>query len=425
MKKNSLTKQITLLAAVLLSGIFTSCVYDKDVETKAAGGDGKLIININSSAVGAGLRATTITDGNSSTNSTAEKTISTLAIGIFNSAGDTKKDFKYLENLSGTTDNWSTVTEHSGTSIAAGDLVLVAVNVPTTVANALENAATTTAFRGELTTIDQAMIFADSYTAAQTIDAAKLPMYGSGTVEADDVANKNFKVTVNVIHMVSKVTLGALTVSGNASYQFKLTQAFLINVPEKLDFGFTTDGNVTTYGFAGVGTNFFQGESAAVQTAAEAMNPALTTRDFRDYLGTEPALNKTVTTASALDVTYTFYTMPNNSAANDTRLVLKGQWSEDAGTNWEDVWYSIQLRNVDTGVDVASAAALRVYPNRHYVLNVDIQRKGQTYVTADATGAYNGLSTQSAVNATYTVSDWSDGSKSTEFGGNGGTQSEN
>lgn len=424
MKKNSLTKQITLLAAVLLSGIFTSCVYDKDVETKAAEGDGKLIININSSAVGAGLRATTITNGNSSTNSTAEKTISTLAIGIFNSAGDTKKDFKYLENLSGTTDNWSTVTEHSGTSIAAGDLVLVAVNVPTTVANALENAATATAFRGELTTIDQAMIFADSYTAAQTIDAAKLPMYGSGTVEADDVANKNFKVTVNVIHMVSKVTLGALTVSGNASYQFKLTQAFLINVPEKLDFGFTTDGTVTTYGFAGVTANFFQGESAAVAASTNVTDNTLTTREFRDYLGTE-ALDKTVTSAAALDATYTFYTMPNNSATDDTRLVLKGQWSEDVGSSWEDVWYSIQLRNVDTGVDVASAAALKVYPNRHYVLNVDIQRKGQTNVTADATGAYNGLSTQSAVNATYTVSDWSDGSKTTTFGGNGGTQSEN
>jgi len=195
-------------------------------------------------------------------------------------------------------------------------------------------------------------------------------------------------------------------------------------VPEKLDFGFTTDGNVTTYGFAGVTANFFQGESAAVAASTNVTDNTLTTREFRDYLGTE-ALDKTVTSAAALDATYTFYTMPNNSATNDTRLVLKGQWSEDAGTNWEDVWYSIQLRNVDTGVDVASAAALKVYPNRHYVLNVDIQRKGQTNVTADATGAYNGLSTQSAVNATYTVSDWSDGSKTTTFGGNGGTQSEN
>ena len=172
MKKNSLTKQITFMAAVLLSGMFTSCVYDKDVETKATEGDGKLIININSSAVGAGLRATTITDGNSSTNSTAEKTISTLAIGIFNSAGDTKKDFKYLEDLTGTTDNWSTVTEHSGTSIAAGDKVLVAVNVPSTVATDLGNATSAAGFRAVLTTIDQAMIFADTYTAGQTINAA-------------------------------------------------------------------------------------------------------------------------------------------------------------------------------------------------------------------------------------------------------------
>ena len=425
MKKNSLTIQITLLAAVLLSGMFASCVYDKDVETKATGGDGKLIININSSAVGAGLRATTITDGNSSTNSTAEKTISTLAIGIFNSEGTTKKDFKYLEDLTGTTDNWSTVTEHSGTSIAAGDKVLVAVNVPQGVATELGNATSAAGFRAVLTTIDQAMIFADTYSAGQTIDAAKLPMYGSGTVEADDVANKNFKVTVNVIHMVSKVTLGALTVSGNANYQFKLTQAFLINVPEKLDFGFTTDGTVTTYQFGGMTSNFFQGESEDVATSTNVTTPEpdLTTRQYRDYLGTRADLNKTVTTVTALDATYTFYTMPNNNSTNDTRLVLKGQWSEDAGTSWENVWYSIQLYNVNTTTLIADNAVL--YPNRHYVLNVDIQRKGQLEKAEDSTGAYNGLSTQSAVNTTYTVSDWTDGSKETTFGGNGGAQTEN
>ena len=250
-------------------------------------------------------------------------------------------------------------------------------------------------------------------------------MYGSGTVEADDVANKNFKVTVNVIHMVSKVTLGALTVSGNANYQFKLTQAFLINVPEKLDFGFTTDGTVTTYQFGGVTSNFFQGESEDVATSTNVTTPEpdLTTRQYRDYLGTENNLTHTVTPNAALGTTYTFYTMPNNSATNDTRLVLKGQWSEDAGTSWENVWYSIQLYNVNTTTLIADNAVL--YPNRHYVLNVDIQRKGQLNVADDATGAYNGLSTQSAVNTTYTVSDWTDGSKETTFGGNGGAQAEN
>ena len=428
MKKRFLTTKGILLSAVLLTaGSLTSCVYDKDVEEPAQKGDGTLVININSTPVGSTMRATTITNGNSSTNSEAEKTVSTLAIGIYSSDGTTKKDFQYLKDLNGTTDNWTTVTEHKNltNAIEAGDLVLAAVNVPQTVATALQNAATATAFRGELTTIDQALIFADDYTANQEIAPAKLPMYGSGSVVADDVA-KNFRVTVNVIHMVSKVTLAGLTVTGDANYQFKLQQAFLINVPEKLDFAFTTDGDVKTYGFGGMTANFFQGESADVETAAKNttnFDPALTTRDFRDYLGTE-ALDKTVTTTTALDATYTFYTMPNNSATNDTRLVLKGQWSENAGSSWENVWYTVQLRNVDTGVDVGSDAALNLYPNRHYVVSLDIQRKGQLIVDKDGTGAYNGLDSQSAVRATIDVSDWSNGSKTTEFGGNGGDQTE-
>ena len=428
MKKRFLTTKGILLSAVLLTvGSLTSCVYDKDVEEPAQKGDGTLVININSTPVGSTMRTTTITDGASSTNSTAEKTVSTLAIGIYSSDGNTKKDFQYLENLSGTTDNWTTVTEHKNLTdaIVAGDKVYIVANVNQSVADKLKSQTTASQFVAQLTTIDQALIFADDYSAGQEIAPAKLPMYGSGSVVADDVA-KNFKVTVNVIHMVSKVTLAGLTVTGNTNYQFKLTQAFLINVPEKLDFAFTTDGVAKDYSFTAMTTNtkFFQGESEEVQTKGEAQS--LITRDFRDYLGTGASLDKTISTSAALDATYTFYTMPNNSTADemDTRLVLKGEWSEDGGSSSTPVWYSIQLRNVDTGVDVTSPAALKVYPNRHYVLNVDIQRKGQDEKAEDGTGAYNGLSTQSAVNATYTVSDWSDGSKSTTFGGNGGQQDE-
>lgn len=419
MRKTFLTAKGLLLSAALLTvGTLTSCVYDKDVEEPAQGGDGTLVININSTPVGATMRATTITDGNSSVNSTAEKTVSTLALAIYSSEGMDKRDFQYLKDLKGTTDNWTTVTEHKDLTdaIAAGDLVLAAVNVPQSVADDLQEAVTAEDFRKVLTTIDQALIFADSYTADQTIDPAKLPMYGSGNVTADDVTG-NFKVTVNVMHMVSKVTLSALTVSGSDNYQFKLEQAFLINVPEKLDFAFTTDGVAKNYGFGALTVNFFQGESEDVETKGDAQS--LTTRGFRNYLGTT-ALDKTVTTATALDATYTFYTMPN-SAVTDTRLVLKGQWTEDAGTNWTPVWYTVQLRNVETGVDVGSDAALSIYPNRHYVVSLDIQRKGQLNVEEDGTGAYNGLDSQSAARATIDVTDWSDGTKATEFGGNGGT----
>ena len=425
MKKNSLTKQITLLAAVLLSGMFASCVYDKDVETKAAEGDGKLIININSSAVGAGLRAATvIPDGNSSTNSTAEETITTMAIGVFSADGTTKKCFKYLTGLSGATDGWSTVTEYRGltNNIAATDKAYVVANVTEGVSDLLEATTTADDFKAVVSNIDQSMIFDDSNTTG-TVNPAKLPMYGSGTVAAaTDGTSGNFEVTVNVIHMVAKVTLNTLTLSNvPATTQFTPKAIFLINVPEKLDFGFTTDGDESTYQFTFSGNNYFQGESAAVQTAAEALSPALTTRNYRDYLGTGTLSVAAVTTSAALADTYTFYTMPNNTATA-TKLVIAGEWSEDSGSSHTDVWYNIDLKNVATD---GTTLTTGIYPNRHYKVNVDIRRSGALLVTADATGAYNGLTTQNTVNTEITISTWGNGAKSTEFGGNGGTQDEN
>ena len=198
MKKNSLTKQITLLAAVLLSGMFTSCVYDKDVETKAAEGDGKLIININSSAVGAGMRATVINNGDNSVNSANEKTITTMAIGIFSSDGATKKGYEYLTNQTGKIANWTTVTEFKNltNSIAVGDKVYIVANVNSTVSDLLKAKTTADDFVDVANSIDQSLIFANSYAADQSIDAKKLPMFGSGTVVEVTGAGGNQRVRI-------------------------------------------------------------------------------------------------------------------------------------------------------------------------------------------------------------------------------------
>ena len=415
--RKRLLKLFVLSAAVLLTG----CVYDRDGETVAPSGKGTLVININSSPVGAGTRATQITNGSSSTNSDAEKTVSTMAVAIFSSDGTTKKDFQYLDGLTATTD-WTTVTEHKNlaNAMAAGDIALVAINVPATVATALQATTTAAGFRAVLSTIDQTLIFADSYTADQTIAPAKLPMYGSGTltVAADDA--DNFEVNVDVVHMVSKVTLNSLTVSGGAGYQFTPTAIFLINVPEKLNFAFGTDGDESTYGFNGVTTNFFQGESADVATSTNVTTNNLTTRKYRDYLGTGAITPAAVTPAAPLANTYTFYTMPNNDTTNDTRLVLAGNWSEDSGTSSTAVWYSVQLKNVAAN----GTLSLNLYPNYHYKVDLELKRGGALIVADDATGAYNSPTTQQAIRATITVSDWSDGSKTTTFDGNGGAPAE-
>lgn len=417
MRKKDL-KLLILSAAVLLTG----CVYDRDGETVEPSGSGRLVININSSSVGSGTRATVINDGSSSTNSAAEKTVSTMAVAIFSSDGTTKKDYKYLTNLNGTTE-WSTVTEHTNlaNAMAAGDIALVAVNVNATVAASLQTAATATAFRAVLSTIDQTLIFADAYAGGETIDPAKLPMYGSGTLTVAGDNASNFEVTVNVMHMVSKVTLNSLTLTAGANDQFTPTAIFLINVPEKLGFTFGTDGTESTYSFSGVTANFFQGESAAVASSTAVTTGGLTTRQFRDYLGTGALTEAALTNANTtMATTYTFYTMPNNSNTDDTRLVVAGNWSDNGGTSTTAVWYTIQLNNVaDNG-----ALSTNIYPNRHYKVDLELKRSGALTVADDATGAYNSPTTQQAVRATVTVSDWNDGSMTTEFGGNGGNATE-
>ena len=415
-------KLLTMAAAVLLISGLTSCVYDRDSEEVVTpGGSSLLVINVNSTPVGEKTRATVITDGTDATRATAEKTITTMVVNVYSSDGTVKKDAMYLTGLTGeASSGWATVTEHKNlaNSLAAGDLVLIACNVNSTVATALNAAATPTAFRAVLSTIDQSLIFADSYSASQTIAANKLPMYGCGTttVASDNAAN--FEVDVNVMHMVSKVTLNALTLSGASGCSFTPTSVFLINVPEKLDFTFGTEGDESTYGFSGLTTHFFQGESAAVAASTNVTTNSLTTRQFRDYLGTGALTVSAVDATNPLASTYTFYTMPNNDATNDTRLVIAGTWND--GSVDTDCWYVIQLNNVGAN----AALSLGLYPNRHYVVDVDIRRIGALLVTDDATGAYNTLQTQNSVRATINVTNWSDGSKSTTFGANGGNASE-
>lgn len=427
--KKSFLKWSTCIAGMLLAFSLTSCVSESDETPEVPTGDGTLVININSSSVGATTRTVTITDGLEAAALTAEKTVSTMAIAIFSSDGATKRESQYLTGLSGTVDGWNTVTGHRGTSITVGDQVLVALNVTEKFyTEQLSQAATAAAFRACWATIDQAIMFQDvDYTAGWALSQNKLPMYGSGTVAlTSDGESKpnNFKVDINAIHMLAKVTLNSVSMSNlAATTQFTPTQIFLINVPEKLGYNFVTDGNPSTYTFSGVTANFYQGESEAVaaSTNVTTPDPDLTTRQFRDYLGTEALSLSAIDASHPLNTPYTFYTLPNNDGTNDTRLVIKGEWSEDGGTNHHTVWYTIQLKNVSAD---PSSPAINIYPNHHYKVDVDIQREGAVIEVDDATGAYSGLTQARTVTTTVDVQDWSNGAKVSTFDGNGGNVTE-
>ena len=75
------------------------------------------------------------------------------------------------------------------------------------------------------------------YTAGWALNQNKLPMYGSGTVAlTSDGESKpnNFKVDINAIHMLAKVTLNSVSMSNLAT----TTQEAEINTVLSNSFGF-------------------------------------------------------------------------------------------------------------------------------------------------------------------------------------------
>lgn len=395
MKKNL----FKMVAALLLVSGLASCVYDRDSELAQSNGSqsggSQLVINVNSNTVGTKTRATDIASIASNVN---ERTVSSLYVGLYSADGATHKGGKYFSDQTGVTTpaGWTKHVGFGTTEIEAGDKVMLVCNVTQSVADLLDAAATPADFQQVMSTIDQSMIFQDDYEADKTINDAKIPMFGTGVTEA--TANLfTFKVNVNVMHMLAKVSLTNLMLdpSLDDGVQFTPTAVFLINVPEKLDFAFGTEGDEKTYTCPDQ-TNFYQGESAAVETSDNVTTNGLTTRYFRDYLGTGDIADGTldaVTNTAPLSRSFTFYTMPNLiKMQDDTRLVIRGNWSTDGGTTSEECWYSVALNNVEVESnenEVIRTLEPGIYPNRHYKVRVELKAQGKPIIDEDNTGAYN------------------------------------
>lgn len=268
MKKRLLTTSLCSVALLLLAGL-TSCDHKELLvpESKYNGDKGSLVININSGTVG--TRATNyINDANDPTAN--EKTITTLAIGIYRTANSVtasedgaQVDFIYDGGVNADAATGYTKKETIkrpdaakptfSKKVEAGDIVLVAINVTPDVKDKLEAAASPADFRAVASSIDQALAFEDGLfdgsdailTSATTpayaandrsVDAKKLPMYGEASVTGDDT--NGYVANVQVRHMVAKVTLNSVTLD-TPTGTFTLEEVFLRNVADNLDFAFS------------------------------------------------------------------------------------------------------------------------------------------------------------------------------------------
>lgn len=341
---------MAMTMALATMGLFASCSSD---DTVVGGGQGGVLTVSVTPSNSQGTRAATNLSGGDVSNTT-ENTINNVVVGVFNGDGSVLKIEKQIPSQA-TSASVSLTTSN----LQSGDKVLVAVNVPT---EKFDGVTTMSAFKATTLSIGEAI-----YSKANDHKVANnnnIPMYGESNISLKD-GSQDYTASVDVYHMLSKVTLKSLKVNLTGA-TFQPTEIFLANVPSKVSFGDAS--KATTYTFpADLGT-FVSGEQTGKAT------------DY-PYLSTE-ALTMDASTAGTAteykDNLPIFYTMPNNKTAGEaggaTFLVIKGTYKE--GENSETCYYPVYLNYNTTNNKPDGGNVKEVHPNYNYVLNVVINRKG-------------------------------------------------
>ena len=447
MKKNLLRLSVWA-ATLLMASTLTSCVTESDeTPAAAASGDGQLVINITPTSVGGSTRAAAEITTDQSAN---ELMVQNMVVGVFkadatdnNGAVVTLQSYTFTGGESAAS-GFSRLTniEDATTHFADGDQVLVALNVPSSIVTKLTNKtniSTRKKFIGVFDgstgygiNIDQALTQQDDYSvpSANTVQATYLPMFGEATIEqakqsdnTTDITN-SYVANINVIHMVSKVTLNSVTfnragvAAASSSDKLELQEVFLINVPTTLDFEFATSptaaGTTFTggYQFTRQDANLYQGWTSDYTDDEDNLdtdddNALDAAKDYRDYLGTGAVSGEVsggVASGVSMSNKYYLYTMPNNNTTGVTKLVIK------AALNSTVYYYPIEMRNQEGGV---VSTDTKIYPNRNYVVDVIIKAAG-------ATTPYAELGIEQATTASITVQPWTTASNTTTFNHDGG-----
>lgn len=377
MKGLTIKIQTLLICGVLITGLFSSCASDENIDNgnKVNAGDKVLTLTLNTpkaTTSGAKTRATNMTQTDIGT---SENQINLLTIGIFDKLGTTVRTIQELPLGTGT----NTFTTTSGgvstatlvtNSLAADDQVLVAVNAPTTTFNGCK---TVDQFKARTIAIDAALATPAGSTSAGLLEATNnIPMYGVGSISVPATGGTTYTSVVAVQHQLAKITLASLAVAFDQAGPYKSatftpTSFFLINVPG--DLKFNSDA------WSG-STSMWQGWDTSNSGTYKAY---LGTGSITTYSANPMSVGGTVSSITPNNV---FYTMPNSDAANNTKLVIGGDFSSDGSTTTTPVYYPVNINwqyktsDKTSGPAEASTVAKQVYPNRNYSCAVTIKTKG-------------------------------------------------
>lgn len=410
----ALTKiSIGFLALAAAALWFTSCSSEDVAQNGGSQGNTYLTLSINTGNV-SNTRASDWTGTDPV--KTDENKINNMTVGIFDKGGNVRTIVDLTENKTGKsapnsyTLSGSTATANIVTSsLTATDVVLVAVNAP---ANKFAGVTTKDGFNKVKETL------ADAVASTTEETNTKIPMYGKGNLTG---SGSNYTATVDVYHMLAKVTLKSLKVDFKAdgpykSAEFTPTAFFMINVPEDFQFNGTVE-NKLNEAWTSTTTMYHawnkDGDYATPNDAATSMGTYaqyLTTED----LGITTSLKGTAaaTSTNSCSKKAYFYVTPSATTTGEKnmKLVIAGTFTN--GTTTSTVYYPIPL-NASYAADgtvspaVSGTTTYAVYPNVDYQCEVVIRSIGAATPNAN-------LSPETAT-ITVTVKDFDTATQTTEF----------
>lgn len=376
------------LAAVALG--FTSCSSEDVASGTNQGKMSSLTLTINTGK-SMGSRATDWTADPAG----HENDINRITVGIFSSDGNTLRTIVELTSGTGTDNTFKSETNGASTkivtnSLAKDDLIKVAVNAP---AGHFVGIKTASDFMNKSEEAKDALTNSKDLTKEACNN--NVPMYGEGKLTPKTTGdNSAFEVSggkVTVKHMLAKVSLESLKVdfkagSAYANAEFTPVAAFLINVPDKMDF-----------------TSNVWNSSAALLHGWSACDASNCTFDYAttnaggsgtyaQYL-TTGNLTATALSGTALSTAKAwFYTLPNDRVddgtgnTNNTKLVIAGKFKENKNATSptaEMVYYSLPINAVyDASThkyakpEHGEGSVFQVCPNQNYKCSVIIRTKG-------------------------------------------------
>lgn len=410
----ALTKiSIGFLALAAAALWFTSCSSEDVAQNGGSQGNTYLTLSINTGDVsktrGSDWTSTDPAQGD-------ENKINNMTVGIFDNSGNVRTIVDLAENSTGTsvpnsyTLSGSIATANIVTSsLTATDVVLVAVNAP---ANQFAGVTTQSGFNAVKETLANAVASATKET------NTKIPMYGQANLTG---SGSNYTASVDVYHMLAKVTLKSLKVDFKAdgpykSAEFTPTAFFMINVPEDFQFNGTVANKLNeawTSSSAMYHAWNKDGDYTAPNDAATGMGSYaqyLTTED----LGITTALTGTAasTSTNSCPKKACFYVTPSatTSGEKNMKLVIAGTFKNGGQTT--QVYYPVPL-NANYAADgtvssaVSGTTPYAVYPNVDYQCEVVIRSIGATTPNAN-------LSPETAT-ITVTVQNFETATQNTEF----------